>query len=103
VTLTGGVGSPDVTFVATVELRLPTLAVFTSTPALLGTTTMVMVAVAPLARVPTVQLTGVVLEQEPCVEEDDVSVAVEAMASLTVIPFTGTAPLLVTAIVYVRG
>jgi hypothetical protein len=76
-----------------------TLAVFVSVPDVVAVTTRVIVAVAALFIVPSVQVTVVVPLQVPTVEAADTKVAPVGSASVVVTAFAVSGPLLVTVIV----
>jgi hypothetical protein len=85
-----------------------TLAVLVSVPGFVALTTMVMVALAPLERLPRLQVTvpsfgeffvAVERVQVPWVEDTELKCTVAGKASVTVTPVASCGPLLVTLIV----
>lgn len=75
-----------------------TLAVFVSVPEVVAVTTSVIVAVAALFIVPSVQVTVAVPLQVPTVDVADTNVAPEGNASVIVTAFAASGPLFVTVI-----
>lgn len=73
-----------------------TLAELVSVPVTVGFTVIVTVALAPLARLPRVQVTVVVPLQLPWVAEAETKVAVLGSGSVTVTPVAAAGPVLVT-------
>jgi hypothetical protein len=101
------------TVVVVVQLLLPvfgsvtpllTLAVLLSVPtaAAPGVTTMVTVALAPLANVPIEQLIAGLPAQLPCVDVAETNVTFAGRVSETVTPVAALGPLFVTRMLYVR-
>jgi hypothetical protein len=76
-----------------------TVAVFVIVPGAVATTTMVIVALPPFPRMPTLHVTVAVPLHEPCVEVADANDVPPGSVSVTVTPVAPLGPLLVTVIV----
>src|SRR5438874_292918 len=78
-----------------------TLAVLVRTPAAVGLTLIVTVALAPLARLPTAQVNVVVPLHEPWLAEADTKLTPAGSESVSVTPVAADGPLLRTTTAYV--
>jgi hypothetical protein len=105
---TDSVGEVELTVVTAVTALLAvsrsvsflvTLAVLLMVPATVGVTTIVTVALAPLARVPRVQVMVLVPLQLPWLADEETNVTPEGRVSVTATPVAVLGPLLVTVMV----